>query len=118
MVFSAESPTYEQNEYGNLTKGLRATGISALVLKYKVIGPRLSPIVGQAAKKLEVSTMEKNLGTNDTDQNAAEEQLFELIKQAGDEARIRKKEAMARHFERLRAAVEEGVLQRRGPVST
>ena len=45
-----------------------------------------------------------------------EEQLFELIKQAGNEARIRKKEAMAKHRDRLRAAAEEGVLHRRDSV--
>lgn len=56
--------------------------------------------------------------STDNNQEAGDEQLFELIKQAGNEARIRKQEAMARHFDRLRAAIAEGVSVRQDSVPT
>ncbi|MEA2082845.1 MAG: hypothetical protein U9O82_01110 [Thermodesulfobacteriota bacterium] len=62
--------------------------------------------------------MDKGFKPNDTDQEAGEEQLFELIKQAGNEARIRKQEAMARHFDRLRAAIAEGILRKQDSALT
>ena len=51
-------------------------------------------------------------------QEAGEEQLNELIKQAGNEARARKKEALARHLKMLQAAVAEGVARRKNSLTT
>lgn len=51
-------------------------------------------------------------------QEAGEEQLNELIKQAGKEARSRKKEAFARHVKMLHAAVAEGVARRKNSIAT
>jgi hypothetical protein len=50
-------------------------------------------------------------------QEAGEEQLHELIKQAGNEARSRKKQVSERHLEMLQAAVAEGVARRKNPVT-
>lgn len=55
----------------------------------------------------------KNTNSDKGNLELGEAQLFELIRQAGNEARIRKKKAMERHRERLRDAVKEGVLHRR-----
>jgi hypothetical protein len=46
---------------------------------------------------------------NHKHQEAGEEQLAALIKQAGAEARARKRKAMDQHFKKLRAAIAEGV---------
>lgn len=37
-----------------------------------------------------------------------EEQLLTLIKEAGEAARRKKREAMARHYDRLREAIRKG----------
>jgi len=44
------------------------------------------------------------------------EQLSRLIKEAGQEARTRRKEALEKHFQMLKAAVEEGGSRRNKPV--
>ncbi len=49
---------------------------------------------------------------NSTSQEADEEQLKGLIKQAGDEARARKQEAMNRHVEKLRVVIAEAISRR------
>ncbi len=41
-----------------------------------------------------------------------EEQLSKLIKQAGDEARKKKKKAIALHYKKLKAVIAEGVARR------
>lgn len=41
-----------------------------------------------------------------------EEQLNQLIKQAGEEARSRKKKALALHYKKIKAVVAEGVNRR------
>jgi hypothetical protein len=46
-------------------------------------------------------------------QEVGEEQLKILIKQAGDEARARKREALDRHFKRLRNVIAEGLSRRK-----
>lgn len=51
-------------------------------------------------------------------QEVGEEQLTVLIKQAGDEARARKREALDRHFKKLRAAIAEGVSRRKESIPT
>ena len=51
--------------------------------------------------------MKQRFDSNDKSQEAGEEQLTALIKQAGDEARKLKQEALARHFKKLRAAIAE-----------
>ena len=62
--------------------------------------------------------MEKGFNPDDQNQEAGEAQLFELIKQAGNEARARKREAMARHFHRLQASIEEVVSRKQDSVPT
>ncbi len=46
-------------------------------------------------------------------QEVGEEQLSVLVKQAGDEARLRKREALDRHFKMLQAAIAEGLSRRK-----
>jgi endonuclease III len=60
--------------------------------------------------------MKEGLAKNNQMQEAGEEQLNELIKQAGNEVRARKKEALARHLKMLQAAVDEGVARRKNPL--
>jgi len=50
---------------------------------------------------------------DNTYQEVGEEQLEALVKQAGDDARIRKREALDRHFKMLQAAIAEGVSRRK-----
>lgn len=57
--------------------------------------------------------MEETADQDNKHQEVGEEQLAILIKQAGDEARARKREAMDRHFKRLRSAIAEGVSRRK-----
>ncbi|MCP4149773.1 MAG: hypothetical protein GY757_18655 [bacterium] len=62
--------------------------------------------------------MKEGLDTNSEPHEAGEEQLNELIKQAGNEARSRKKKAVARHLKRLQAAVDEGVARWKSSTAT
>jgi hypothetical protein len=41
-----------------------------------------------------------------------EEQLNRLIKEAGEEARSRKKNALALHYKKIKAVIAEGVIRR------
>ena len=50
---------------------------------------------------------------NNKHQEVGEEQLTDLIKQAGDEARLRKREALDRHFKMIRVVIAEGVSRRK-----
>ncbi len=61
------------------------------------------------------STMEEVASQNNKQQQeeVGEEQLAVLIKQAGDEARARKREALDRHFNMLRTVIAEGVSRRK-----
>ena len=51
--------------------------------------------------------MEHGFDPNDRNLEAGEEQLSILIKQAGNDARSRKREVMSRHYEKLRAVIIE-----------
>ena len=51
--------------------------------------------------------MSENTSINKLNQESGETQLFELIKQAGNEARERKQKTMARHFQKLQTSAEE-----------
>ena len=51
--------------------------------------------------------MENESESNETDRDAGEEQLMALIKQAGDEARMKKSEAMKQHFNKLRDVIAD-----------
>ncbi len=62
--------------------------------------------------------MEEVLKRNSEEQEAGEAQLNELIKEAGDVVRSQNKKAKARHLERLREAVNEGVARRKNPITT
>ena len=57
--------------------------------------------------------MEEAADQDNKHQEVGEEQLAILIKQAGEEARARKREAMDRHFKRLESAIAEGVSRRK-----
>lgn len=52
--------------------------------------------------------MAKKTGQNNNHQEDGEEQLAALIKQAGEEARLRKRQAMDQHFKKLRTVIAEG----------
>jgi hypothetical protein len=56
---------------------------------------------------LETIIMKHEFDQNDQNQEAGEEQLSILIKQAGNDARLRKQEAMFRHFEKIRSVIIE-----------
>ena len=62
--------------------------------------------------------MEEVSDKNNKHQEVGEEQLTVLIKQAGDEARVRKREALDRHFKMLRAVIAEGVSRRKESIPT
>ena len=62
--------------------------------------------------------MEEVSDQNNKHQEVGEEQLTVLIKQAGDEARLRKREALDRHFKMLRAVIAEGVSRRQESIPT
>jgi hypothetical protein len=49
-------------------------------------------------------------------QEAGEEQLAALIKQAGEEARGRKREALDRHFKMLQTVIAEGFSRRKDSI--
>ena len=49
---------------------------------------------------------------------AEEEQLFQLIEQAGEDARSRRREAMARHINKLPAVISVAVSRKNNFVST
>jgi hypothetical protein len=51
--------------------------------------------------------MEQEFDPNDSNQEAGEEQLSILIKLAGNDARSRRRETMSRHFEKIRAVINE-----------
>jgi len=58
--------------------------------------------------------MEHGFDPNDRNQEAGEEQLSILIKQAGNDARSRKREALSRHYEKLRAVIIEAKSRQQG----
>jgi antitoxin (DNA-binding transcriptional repressor) of toxin-antitoxin stability system len=51
-----------------------------------------------------------------TEHESPGEQLARLIKEAGQEARARREKTLEKHFQMLKAAVEEGGLRRKKPV--
>ncbi len=53
---------------------------------------------------------------NNKDIEAGEEQLFTLIKQAGEEARLKKREAMEQHFNKLRNIIIEATARKKSPL--
>lgn len=56
---------------------------------------------------MEPIIMQHGFDPNDRNQEAGEEQLSILIKQAGNDARSRKRETLSRHYEKLRAIIIE-----------
>lgn len=55
---------------------------------------------------------ENNIETNEEHERGVE-QLAELMRQAGEEARARRAKAFATHFQMLKAAVAEGASRRK-----
>ncbi len=53
--------------------------------------------------------MKQEVNLIDKDQETGEDRLTTLIKQAGDEARARKREALAQHFKKLQSVISEAV---------
>ena len=69
----------------------------------------------------QISFRENNPMTEVSDQENKDEedgvaQLAILIKEAGEEARKRKKEAMERHFKMIEAAIAEGLARSKGHI--
>jgi len=62
--------------------------------------------------------MEQAFDSNDKNQETAEERLAALIKQAGDEARARKREALAWHFKKLQTVIGEAVSRQQDSIPT
>ncbi|MFH1146919.1 MAG: hypothetical protein V1736_04355 [Pseudomonadota bacterium] len=62
--------------------------------------------------------MKQDDDSNDKSQETAEERLSTLIKQAGEEARVRKREALACHFRKLQAVIHEAMSKQPGPNQT
>lgn len=60
--------------------------------------------------------MKQGVDSNDKNREAEDDQLTELIKQAGDEARARKKEALARHFIKIQAVITEALSSQQGSI--
>ena len=60
--------------------------------------------------------MKQNVNSNDKDQETAEERLFLLIQEAGEDARARKRDVMACHFRKLQAVIHEAMSQQQGSV--
>lgn len=57
--------------------------------------------------------MKERSDKNNQTQEPGEAQLNKLIKQAGQQARSRKKKVLAQHIKMLQAAVDEGVARRK-----
>jgi hypothetical protein len=62
--------------------------------------------------------MKQGFDSNDKNQETAEKRLAALIKQAGDEARARKRKAMAWHFKKLQTVIGEAVSRRQDSIPT
>ncbi len=62
--------------------------------------------------------MKQNVNSNAKGQGTAEEQLFRLIQEAGEDARARKRDALVCHFRKLQAAIHEAMSQQQGSVQT
>ncbi|MBF0236979.1 MAG: hypothetical protein HQM12_04675 [SAR324 cluster bacterium] len=61
--------------------------------------------------------MKKKIAFEETDRDG-EEQLSVLIRQAGNEARLKKIEAMDHHFNKLRDVIAEVVSRKQGSLPT
>jgi len=53
--------------------------------------------------------MKQKFDLNDKNQKISEKRLAVLIQQAGDEARVRKRETLACHFKKLQTVIGEAV---------
>lgn len=62
--------------------------------------------------------MEQGFDSNDKNQETAEKRLAALIKQAGDEARARKRGALALHFKKLQTVIGEAVSRQQNSMPT
>jgi len=62
--------------------------------------------------------MKQKFDSNDKNQETAEKRLAALIKQAGDEARARKREALAWHFKKLQTVIGEAVSRQQDSIPT
>lgn len=62
--------------------------------------------------------MKKETQPDSTRQEEGEEQLSILIKQAGDEARMRRNKALEKHFNKLKEVVAEAVSHQQTSVPT
>ncbi|OEU76816.1 MAG: hypothetical protein BA872_05720 [Desulfobacterales bacterium C00003060] len=61
--------------------------------------------------------MKQGFDSDDKNQETAENRLAALIKEAGDEARARKREALAWHFEKLQTVIGEAVSRRQDSIT-
>ena len=60
--------------------------------------------------------MKQKIDLNDKNQETSEKRLAALIQQAGDEARVRKREAMALHFKKLQTVIGEAVYRQQNSI--
>jgi hypothetical protein len=58
-------------------------------------------------------TIQKNNCSISEKHESGEDQLMKLIKQAGDDARARKKKTLEFHYKKLKAVIAEGVARRK-----
>jgi|SaaInl8_200m_RNA_FD_contig_41_2310581_length_470_multi_2_in_0_out_0_1 hypothetical protein len=61
--------------------------------------------------------MKKQSELNEKYEEAGEEQLAALIKEAGEEVRVKRREAMANHFNRLGDIIRKATSPRQGSLS-
>ena len=62
--------------------------------------------------------MKQGFDSNDKNRETAEKRLAALIKQAGDEARARKRKALAWHFKKLQTVIGEAVSRQQASIPT
>ncbi len=61
--------------------------------------------------------MKENIKLNKKNREDGEKKLFELINQAGNDARKRKQKAMSLHSKKIRDAIAEGIRNRQTSLS-
>ena len=66
---------------------------------------------------LKGGVMKENIKSNKQNQENREERLFDLINQAGNDARQRKQKAMSLHFKKIQDAIAEGIRNRQKHLS-
>ncbi len=74
-------------------------------------------VIQIAMLSLKGGVMKENIKLNMKNQEDGEKRLFELISQAGNDARQRKQRAMSLHFKKIQDAIAEGIRNRQNHLS-